>query len=161
MSDFTIRVGANIKRYREAKGLTAGELAKKLGMSQPNLTKIEHGEPKKVDYILLGKIADILEVSKSDITGWEDEDAKRQKHEKHLQSRCDKALEKYARLSFADQKIVNGVIDSLLHKTPATDSESEILRKIRYLSEESRGRILNQLDYEYNLEREKQKQTSA
>lgn len=154
MNDFTIRVGANIRKFREEQDMTIEELAKKLGMSQPNLSKIERGEPKKVDYVLLEKIAIALNVSKEDITGW---GIKEEKHEQ----RYDKAFENYAKLSPNNQKIVNNVINSLLHDTNASSTEEEILRKLRYITDEARSRIVNQLNYEYESERKKQAHDSA
>ena len=127
-------------------------------MSQPNLSKIERGEPKKVDYVLLEKIAIALNVSKEDITGW---GSKGEKHEQHIKHRYDKAFENYAKLSFSDQKIVNSVINSLLHDADATSTEEEILRKLRYITDEARSRIINQLNYEYESERKKQAHDSA
>lgn len=161
MNDFTIRVGANIRRLREEQGMTIDELAKRLGMSQPNLSKIERGEPKKVDYLLLDRMATALNVQPSDITGWQDKNAQQEKHEQHLQHRYDKAFDDYSKLSFESQKIVNGVIKSLLHHAPTDNTEEEILRKLRYITEEARDRVLHQLEYEYEAERKKQNETSA
>ena len=157
MNDFTIRVGKNIRKYREEQDMTMEELAVKIGMSQSNLSKIERGEPKKVDYVLLEKIADTLGVTKEEITGWGDPAVKAEKEHQ----RTNNLLIEYEELPKDHQRIIREIVAFLLYDKNASKDDREILRKLRYITDEARGRILNQLDYEYELERKKQKETSA
>ena len=157
MSDFSVRVGMNIRKYRELQEMTIEELASKLGMSQPNLSKIERGEPKKVDYVLLERISNVLEVDQAELTGWGSD---KEKHTQHLQHRVDKAFEEYSKLSFENQKIVNNLISALANSKTANNTDQEVIRKLKYISNDARERILHQLDYEYEQERKKQSANS-
>ena len=62
-------VGERIKQIRKEKGLTQGDLAKRLGVSQAMITQYENHqrEPKKFDTVK--KIAAALEVAPEDILG--------------------------------------------------------------------------------------------
>lgn len=61
-------IGERLKRIRKDKGMTAGELAAKVGVSRPTITRYEIGLiTMSVD--MVGKIADALHVSPLDIMG--------------------------------------------------------------------------------------------
>jgi transcriptional regulator with XRE-family HTH domain len=64
-----VRVGERIRQLRKEKGLTQGDLAKKLGVSQAMITQYENHqrEPKKFETIK--KISAALDVSPEDILG--------------------------------------------------------------------------------------------
>jgi len=62
-------VGENVIRLREMRGWTQGDLAQRLGITQPSLWKIEKGTPKwhKVELGTLMKLARALEVPVDDL----------------------------------------------------------------------------------------------
>ncbi len=63
--------GDKIRKRREALGLSQGELAKKVGVSQPMINQIEWG--RKSPTMKLGtRIADALGCTLDDIAEWEE-----------------------------------------------------------------------------------------
>ena len=62
-------LGANIKKYREAKGLTQVNLAVKLGLSYEYICRVERGQ-KYMSLRKLFELADILDVKFSEITNF-------------------------------------------------------------------------------------------
>lgn len=57
----------NLKKIREAKGLTQGELAKKSGISRITINRIENGTQKDIMVGNLNKLAIALECKVSDL----------------------------------------------------------------------------------------------
>jgi putative transcriptional regulator len=55
-------VKLRLKELRDAKGLTQDQLAELSGVDQGNISKIERGQTKGVDFLTLEKLADALEV---------------------------------------------------------------------------------------------------
>ena len=55
-------IGAQIKRLREEQHLTGKDLAKRIGLSQSQMTRLEKGQ-RRIDTEILVRIADALEVS--------------------------------------------------------------------------------------------------
>lgn len=63
-------LGANIKKYREAKKLSQEVLAEKVDLSREYITRVENGQK----YISLRKLfllADVLGIKFSDLTNFE------------------------------------------------------------------------------------------
>lgn len=54
-------IATRIKKTREAKGITQAQLAKKLGVTQSDVSKIESGS-RDIGVVLLSKIARVLDV---------------------------------------------------------------------------------------------------
>lgn len=54
-------IAKRIKKTREAQGITQAQLAKKLGVSQSDVSKIESGS-RDIGVVLLNKVARILDV---------------------------------------------------------------------------------------------------
>lgn len=61
-SDFQRRIGAHIRKKRDAKGYSAAEFARMLDMDRPNLHKLERGGYSPSLYLLV-KIANGLDLS--------------------------------------------------------------------------------------------------
>ena len=59
----------NIKKHRNNSGLTQKELSKALFMDERNYGKIERGNKKSIDIILLIEIANVLKVNIVDLLG--------------------------------------------------------------------------------------------
>lgn len=59
-----MNVAEVIQRYRDARGLSQGDLGKLVGCTQQNIRKIESGTTKRSSYI--GRILDVLEVPNSE-----------------------------------------------------------------------------------------------
>jgi len=57
----------NIKRYRQLKGLTQGELAKKVGLTKDTISKIERGKQKNLGMKYLFLIQEELDVTMSEL----------------------------------------------------------------------------------------------
>lgn len=57
----------NLKKIREAKGLTQSELAKKSGISRITINRIENGSQKDIMVGNLNKLAAALECKVSDL----------------------------------------------------------------------------------------------
>ena len=65
--DTISEIGERLKSYRIGKGLTPDDIAKKTGVSRAAIYRYESGQPIRVD--VLGKIADLLEVSLTSLLG--------------------------------------------------------------------------------------------
>ena len=63
-------LGANIKKYREAKGFSQEFLAEKVNLSREYITRIENGQ-KFVSLRKLFQLADVLGVKFSDLTNFD------------------------------------------------------------------------------------------
>lgn len=61
--------GEILKNIRKKRGLTATKLSKMLGISQSNLCKIETGKTKKIDYDMVSRICQALDVDANEIFG--------------------------------------------------------------------------------------------
>lgn len=61
--------GEILKNIRKERGLTATKLSKMLGISQSNLCKIETGKTKKIDYDMVSRICQVLDVDANQIFG--------------------------------------------------------------------------------------------
>ena len=59
--EFQIRFGEHLKKFREKKGVSGAELARRCYMDKPNITRIEKGRINPSLYILQ-KICDALEI---------------------------------------------------------------------------------------------------
>lgn len=54
-SQFCLRVGNNIKKYRKECGFTLKELSEKIGLTEATVQKYEAGNIKKIDAEMLKK----------------------------------------------------------------------------------------------------------
>ena len=54
-SQFCVRVGNNIKKYRKEAGITLKELGEKIGVTEATAQKYEAGNIKKIDVEMLKK----------------------------------------------------------------------------------------------------------
>lgn len=70
-SQFCVRVGNNIKKYRKEAGITLKELGEKIGVTEATAQKYEAGNIKKIDVEMLKKISDALGTTPEKLTGWE------------------------------------------------------------------------------------------
>ena len=59
-SQFCVRVGNNIKKYRKEAGIILKELGEKIGVTEATAQKYESGNIKKIDVEMLKKISDAL-----------------------------------------------------------------------------------------------------
>ena len=67
-------VGNNIKRYREARGMSQIQLAEALGESRQTIYKYETGVVANVPIIKIERIAGILGCSPAALAGWQQRD---------------------------------------------------------------------------------------
>ena len=62
-----IKIGENIKKYRNKQGLSQEDFAKKSDVKYTTLTKIESNVIKKPSVIIMSKLAETLGVSIEDL----------------------------------------------------------------------------------------------
>ena len=62
-----IKIGENVKKYRNKIGLSQEDFAKKSGVKYTTLTKIESSVIKKPSVIIVSKLAKVLGVSIEDL----------------------------------------------------------------------------------------------
>lgn len=62
-----IKIGKNVKEYRNKLGLSQEDFAKKSGVKYTTLTKIESNVIKKPSVLIMAKLAKILGVSIEDL----------------------------------------------------------------------------------------------
>jgi transcriptional regulator with XRE-family HTH domain len=62
-----IKIGENVKKYRNKLGLSQEDFAKKTGVKYTTLTKIESNVIKKPSVIIMSKLAKVLGVSIEDL----------------------------------------------------------------------------------------------
>ncbi len=62
-----INIGENIKKYRNRRGLSQEDFAKKSGVKYTTLTKIESNVIKKPSVLIMAKLAKALSVSIEDL----------------------------------------------------------------------------------------------
>lgn len=62
-----IKIGENVKKYRNKIGLSQEDFAKKSGVKYTTLTKIESNVIKKPSVIIMSKLAKVLGVSIEDL----------------------------------------------------------------------------------------------
>ena len=147
------RVGENIEYYRKQSNLTLKELAVKVGITEATMQKYEKGMIKRIDVEMCTKIAEALNTTPNNITGWLNKDDKRKAHEQRIQHRIDKYKDSYASLPFEKQKLVDNYIQQLLYGTNSTtffEDETAIIDKYRKLDRRGKSRVLYTLDEEYN-----------
>ena len=70
--DRLVEMGKRIKMYRERAGMTQLELAKKIGVNYPAISKYELGLVKNPPLDTIGAIADALGVKPAVLCCWED-----------------------------------------------------------------------------------------
>ena len=113
MSQFSMRVGGNIKKYRLKKGMTLKQLADVIGLSEATVQKYEAGNIKTVGIELINKIAEALDVSPENITEWESE-AYEKYHSEMSAKKDANLLKKYSQLNNGHKKAVLKLIESLI-----------------------------------------------
>ncbi|WP_153944977.1 helix-turn-helix domain-containing protein, partial [Acinetobacter baumannii] len=62
-------IGERVKKLREKRGWTQLDFAKKLGISNSVLSRIENGEKKNVEDYLVKRLAETLEISADYLLG--------------------------------------------------------------------------------------------
>lgn len=72
-SQFCVRVGNNIKKYRKEAGITLKELGEKIGVQKSAIAKYENGRVKNLKRGVIAKLADALQCSPTYLMGLEEE----------------------------------------------------------------------------------------
>ena len=62
-------LGARVRGFRQARGLTGSALARQAGIDAGQLSRIEHGQAKRPGHRTLANLADALGVSVAELTG--------------------------------------------------------------------------------------------
>lgn len=112
-SQFCIRVGNNIKKYRKEKDMTLKELAEKIDLTEATVQKYEAGNIKKIDVEMLKKISDALGVLPENLTEWEKEEYAKYREVKQGQQEA-KIIKMYSQLNPSHKKAVRNLIENLL-----------------------------------------------
>ena len=66
-----VKIGENIKKYREEMDVTQVELGKMIGVSNQVISNWERGKDKAARLVVLNKIAEALGIDIRDLIGWE------------------------------------------------------------------------------------------
>ena len=98
-SQFCVRVGNNIKKYRKEAGITLKELGEKIGVTEATAQKYEAGNIKKIDVEMLKKISDALGTTPEKLTGWESK-AQYEEYRAKKQGEEEASVIKYRRTCF-------------------------------------------------------------
>lgn len=80
-------IGFKIKKLREELNLPQTQLAQELKVSQSELSKIENGQVKKVDFLLMVKVLNFFE---KDISYFVDENFKMEAHHNKVKEKRNK-----------------------------------------------------------------------
>ena len=72
-SQFCVRVGNKIKKYRKEVGITLKELGEKIGVQKSAIAKYENGRVKNLKRGVIAKLADALQCSPTYLMGLEEE----------------------------------------------------------------------------------------
>jgi len=113
MSDFTTKVGNNIRFYREKKRMTLRELGGKIGITEATVQKYEAGSIKRVDAEMIKKIADAL-IAPATLTGWDEEDKDETENSAILKATQEaNLLKRYGQLNEENKLTVSKLIDFL------------------------------------------------
>lgn len=114
-SEFCMRFGNNIKKYRKEKDLTLRELAEKIGLTEATVQKYEAGNIKKIDVEMLKKISDALGVAPEHLTEWDkNEDIRTTYYDKKQGTQEAKIIKMYNKLNKGHQQVVHSLMESLL-----------------------------------------------
>ena len=112
-SQFCVRVGNNIKKYRKEKDLTLKELADRVGLTEATVQKYEAGNIKKIDVEMLKKLSDALGVLPENLTEWEKEEYQKYREAKQGTQEA-KIIKMYSQLTFGHKKAVRSLMENLL-----------------------------------------------
>jgi len=112
-SQFCVRVGNNIKKYRKEKDLTLKEIADRVGLTEATVQKYEAGNIKKIDVEMLKKLSDALGVLPENLTEWEKEEYQKYREAKQGTQEA-KIIKMYSQLTFGHKKAVRSLMENLL-----------------------------------------------
>lgn len=106
----------NMKKIREAKGITLKEIADAIGVKESTVQRYESGKGiKSIPYESIIKIAEVLECNPTKLVGWEETKKIPSLENKFKQGDIEgQLLYKFNKLSESNQKVVLDIIDSLL-----------------------------------------------
>lgn len=109
-----MNVGKNIKNRREELGMTADQLAEKIGKNRATVYRYENGDIENLPTSVLVPIAEVLRCTPAYLMGWTDSEEDRP--EEALAESDAELLDKFHRLSAEQQALVLATIDALLRK---------------------------------------------
>jgi transcriptional regulator with XRE-family HTH domain len=107
-------LGARVTRLRKERGITQQELAQRLGVSQPIISKYESGELRLHGELII-KLTELLDVSADELLGLESREPARLPKDRRLVRR----LHAIDRLSKRDREALSRTIDAFLAKAQA------------------------------------------
>ena len=113
-SQFCVRVGNNIKKYRKEAGITLKELGEKISVTEATDQKYEAGNIKKIDVEMLKKISDALGTTPEKLTGWES----KTQHKEYMAEKQGEEeasiIKMYSQLTQGHKKAVRCLLKELL-----------------------------------------------
>lgn len=113
-NQFCVRVGNNIKKYRNEAGMTLKELAEKIGLTEATVQKYEAGNIKNVNAEMVKKMADALGIKPEKITGWDSPEAYQEYREAKQGEEEANLIKMYSQLTRGHKKAVRNLVKSLL-----------------------------------------------
>lgn len=121
-SEFCIRVGNNIKKYRKEKGLTLKEIAEKVGLTEATVQKYESGNIQTLDIVRLNEFSDALDIQLEDLTPWKEDLQKRNVEPKQGAQEA-KIIKMYSQLTFGHKKAVRSLMENLIECQERNNSD--------------------------------------
>ena len=112
-TQFCERVGSNIRKYRQEKGITLKELAEKIGLTEATAQKYEAGNIKTISVEKLKEIADALGVRTEELTGWEYGEREKYQEQKRGEEEG-QVINMYSQLTHGHKKAVRNLMKNLL-----------------------------------------------
>lgn len=123
-------IGDRIKSRRKELGMSAEELAERIGKSAATIYRYEKGDISKVDSEILMPIADALQTSPAYLMGWDSEELKER-------------LEKMRGITSPSAKNLQNLGKALEIYVPRDDAENELMSIYRHLNEKGRDMLIN------------------
>ena len=118
-------IGKNIKKIREAKGLTAKEVISAINMGAPMYSRIETGKTEP-SLSTLKKIAQALGVSLSELFIDENEEKEVNSYDKTIMEK----IRLIDSLNDEEKKMLFGILDAFIGKKKLKDALSNVLNDI-------------------------------
>jgi len=112
-TQFCVKVGNNIKKYRKEKDLTLKELAEKVGLTEATVQKYEAGNIQTLDIIKMRNFADALDVKLERLIPWE-ENSGNDRIEPRQGRQEARIIKLYSQLTDGHKKAVQNLMENLL-----------------------------------------------
>lgn len=112
-TQFCVKVGNNIKKYRKEKGLTLKELADRIGLTEATVQKYEAGNIQTLDIVKMKNFADALDVKLEQLVPWEENSGNSRIEPKQGRQEA-RIIKLYSQLTDGHKKAVQSLMENLI-----------------------------------------------